>query len=51
MLCIVAPIKYEETGEDSDGLRVPSALELLIGIVFDLPFGGFRVPAMCKRIL
>ncbi len=26
VLCVVAPIKYEETGDDSDGLRVPSAL-------------------------
>ena len=38
MLCIVAPIKYEETGDDSDSLRVSSALEVLIGRVFDLPF-------------
>ena len=38
VLCVVAPIKYEETGDDSDGLRVPSALEVVIGGVFDVRF-------------
>ncbi len=38
VLCVVAPIKYEETGDDSDGLRLPSALEVLIGGAFDLTF-------------
>ncbi len=51
MLCVVVPIKYEETGDDSDSLRVPSALEVLIGGVFDLTFWGFGVPAVCKQIL
>ncbi len=36
MLCVVALIKYEETGEDSDGLRVPFALALLTCGVCDL---------------
>ena len=35
---VVAPIMYEETGDDSDGLRVPSALEVIIGGVLDLTF-------------
>ena len=38
VLCVVATIKYEETGNDSDDLRVPSALEELIGEAFDLTF-------------
>ena len=38
VLCFVAPFKYEETGDDSDGVRLLSAFEVLIGGIYILEF-------------
>ena len=38
VLSVVAPIKFEETEYDSDGVRVTSEFEVLTGGVFDLTF-------------
>ncbi len=51
VLCVVALIKYEETGDDSDRVRVPSAFEVLTSGIYILEFSVLRVPVMSKRVL
>ena len=50
VFCVVAPIKYKETGGDSDRVRVLSTFEVLTGGVYILEFSVLRVPVMSKRI-
>ncbi len=50
VLCVALPITYEGTGDDFDGVRVPSTFEVLTGGVDILDSSVLRVPVMSKQI-